>query len=299
MSRAASPPPNDMTTSPSTSEGPVLPPATAPWGAYERSARALQRISALGEMAGGITHDFRNILCIVASGIRVAERNMDDPARLKAALELAQEGVERGLKMTSRILGFTKRQDLVPEREDVNTLLRKLEVFLKYGAGSGIRINLMLDSDIPNCLVEPAPFNAAIINLVVNARDAMPDGGEICISTAHTPGDGFGFVRVRVEDHGKGIPPEVMRHIFDPFFTTKGENGTGLGVPQVQTMMRRIGGFLRVDTKVGAGSTFDLFFPIPRLSPAAIDRRQLDRWANEGGAIYAPHAGRAAELADR
>lgn len=261
-------------------------PAPAPWAAYERSARATQTLSALGEMTRGVAHDFRNILCIVASGLRVVERNIGDPARLKAALELTQEGIGRGLQMTSRILAFTKQPDFSPEQEDVNTLLRKLEVFLKYGVGSGIRVSLELESELPNCPVEPAPFNAAMINLVVNARDAMPDGGDISISTAHIPGDGFGYVRVRVQDSGVGIPPEVMRRIFEPFFTTKGENGTGLGIPQVQAMMRRIGGYLCIDSKIGAGSTFDLFFPVPRLSTATIDGRMLDRWANEGGAIY-------------
>jgi signal transduction histidine kinase len=261
--------------------------ATPLAGAPERSARAARMVSALGEMTGGIIHDFRNILCIVASGLRVAERNIGNPESLKAALEAIQEGVERGLTMTERILAFSQQRECESQKEDVNVLLGKLRVFLKYGAGSGIRVTMRLGSDLPNCPVDPLLFNAAMINLVVNARDAMPDGGDICISTAHIPGDGFGFVRVRVQDSGVGIPPEVMARIFDPFFTTKGEKGTGLGVPQVQAMMNRVGGCLRIDTKVGEGSTFDLFFPVPRLSTAAIDGRMLDRWANEGGAIYA------------
>ena len=271
--------------------------ATPLAGAPERSARAARMIGALGEMTGGITHDFRNILCIVASGLRVAERNIRNPESLKAALEAIQEGVERGFTMTERILAFSKQRECSPQKEAVNVLLGKLRVFLKYGAGSGIRVNLRLGSDLPNCPVDPPLFNAAMINLVVNARDAMPDGGDICISTAHVPGDGFGFVRVRVQDSGVGIPPEVMSRIFDPFFTTKGEKGTGLGVPQVQAMMNRVGGCLRIDTKVGEGSTFDLYFPVPRLSVAAIDRRQLDRWANEGGAIYGDRRSPASELA--
>ena len=273
--------------------------ATPLAGAPERGARAARMISALGEMTEGITHDFRNILCIVASGLRVAERNIGNPESLKAALEAIQGGVERGLTMTERILAFSQQRECAPQKEDVNVLLGKLCVFLKYGAGSGIRVTVGLGSDLPNCPVDPMLFNAAMINLVVNARDAMPDGGDICISTAHIPGDGFGFVRVRVQDSGVGIPPEVMTHIFDPFFTTKGEKGTGLGVPQVQAMMNRVGGCLRIDTKVGEGSTFDLFFPVPRLSVAAIDRRQLDRWANEGGAIFAERRSSAGERASR
>ena len=273
--------------------------ATPLAGAPDRSARAARMITALGEMTGGITHDFRNILCIVASGLRVIERNIGNPERLKAALGATQEGVERGLQMTERILAFSKQQECGPKNEDVNTLLGNLGVFLKYGAGSRIRVTLRLGSDLPNCPVDPPLFNAAIINLVVNARDDMPEGGDICISTAHIPGDGFGYVRVRVQDSGVGIPPEVMSRILEPFFTTKGEKGTGLGVPQVQAMMNRAGGCLRIDTKVGQGSTFDLFFPIPRLSVAAIDRRQLDRWTNEGGAIYATRHSSESELAEQ
>lgn len=274
---------------PSSSGSPIA--ATPLAGAPERSARAARMISALGEMTGGITHDFRNILCIVASGLRVAKRNIGNPERLKAALEATQEGVERGLQMTERILAFSRQQECALQKEDVNALLSKLRAFLKYGAGSGIRVTLRLGSDLPICPVDPPLFNAAIINLVVNARDAMPEGGDICISTAHIPGDGFGFVRVRVQDSGLGIPQEVMSRILDPFFTTKGEKGTGLGVPQVQAMMNRAGGCLRIDTKIGEGSTFDLFFPVPRLPVAAIDTRQLDRWANEGGAIFAERGG--------
>lgn len=284
--RRAAPSHLDRANAVATSAGsPIAAPPLA--GAPERSARAARMVSALGEMTEGIIHDFRNILCIVASGLRVAERNIGNPESLKAALEAIQEGVERGLTMTERILAFSQQRECAPQKEDVNVLLGKLRVFLKYGAGGGIRVTMRLGSDLPNCPVDPLLFNAAMINLVVNARDAMPDGGDICISTAHIPGDGFGFVRVRVQDSGVGIPPEVMARIFDPFFTTKGEKGTGLGVPQVQAMMNRVGGCLRIDTKVGKGSTFDLFFPVPRLSTAAIDGRMLDRWANEGGAIYA------------
>jgi signal transduction histidine kinase len=271
--------------------------ATPLAGAPERSARANRMISALGEMTGGITHDFRNILCIVASGLRVAERNIGKPARLKAALDAIQEGVERGLRMTSRILAFSNQQEFACEQKDVSSLLRELEVFLKYGAGSGIHVTLNLEPDLPNCPVDAARFNAAMINMVANARDAMPAGGDICISAVHVPGDRFDYVRVRVRDSGVGIPPEVMSRIFEPFFTTKGEKGTGLGVPQIQAMMHRAGGCLRIDSKLGEGSTFDLFFPVAKLP--TIDERQLERWANEGGAIYADQRGPPPELSGR
>jgi signal transduction histidine kinase len=267
----------------------------------DRSARAVQKISALGEMTGGIAHDFRNILAIVASGLRVAEDNAGDPEKLTAALAAARDGVERGSRMIARLLAFAGQHELKAGPEDVNALLEKLRMFVKYGAGPGIRVIFKLAPDLPKCLVDPPQFNAAILNLVVNARDAMPDGGAIRISTAAIRGMNLGrpcnYVRVRVRDQGAGMPREVLEHIFDPYFTTKGDSGTGLGVPQVQALMKQVGGYVAIDSCVGRGTTFDLFFPAREEEPAptADAWRQLDRWADEGGAITAPRAARAAQ----
>jgi signal transduction histidine kinase len=256
----------------------------------ERSELAAQNMCALGEMTGGIAHDFRNILSIVASGLRMAERSLDEQAGLKSALAAIQEGIARGERMTTRLLSFASQQELATSPEDVNALLRKLEPFIKYATDSGFRIELALAANLPACLVDPPRFNAAILNLVLNARDAMPEGGAIRISTTATRGTSFGqpcdYVRVRVRDHGTGMPSEILDQIFDPYFTTKGERGTGLGVPQVHALMKQVGGFVRVDSKVGEGTSFDLFFPFHADHPAASDAwRQLDRWADEGGAI--------------
>ncbi len=242
-----------------------------------RSARAAQRINALGEMTGGVVHDLRNILCVIASALRVAEQRPDDPAALDVALEHARNGVDRGLRTISRLLAFAMHQQRDAAPEDVNALLRKLEAFLKYGAGSGVQLVLGLAPNLPECLVDPAQFNAAILNLVVNARDAMPNGGVIRISTeaaAHEalPGGGHHSVLVRIADNGAGMPPEVASRVFDPYFTTKGDQGTGLGVPQVHALMQRIGGRVEVDSKVGAGTTFSLFFPIGVEPPASAAR---------------------------
>jgi len=253
----------------------------------DRSARAAQKISALGEMTGGIAHDFGNVLAVVESGLRVAEENAGNPARMTAALAAAHDGVERGRKMIARLLAFARQQELHPGPEDVNALLDKLGMFLKYAAGSEIRVILELASDLPKCLVDPPQFNAAILNLVVNARDAMPTGGSIRITTAVVQRQNCNYVRVRVSDDGCGMPPDVKKRIFDPYFTTKGESGTGLGIPQVQALMRQVRGHLTVDSKVGEGTSFDLLFPVHAQAPAFAPDvwRQLDRWADEGGAI--------------
>jgi len=258
----------------------------------ERSELAAQKMCALGEMTGGIAHDFRNILSIVSSGLRAAERNLDDSTKLQSAFLAIQEGIARGAKMTARLLSFASQQELVASPEEVNSLLRKLEPFLTYGAGSGFRIELALAANLPTCLVDPPRFNAAVLNLVVNARDAMPEGGIIRISTAAVRGMKLGqpcdYVCVRVRDEGVGMPPEVLQRIFDPYFTTKGERGTGLGVPQVHALMEQVGGFVRVDSNVGEGTSFDLFFPVhgEQLQAVGDAWREIDQWANEGGAVF-------------
>ena len=254
----------------------------------DRSAHAVQKISALGEMTGGIAHDFGNILAVIASGLRVAQDNAGDSSKRMAALAAANDGVERGQRMISRLLAFARQQELHPGPEDVNALLDKLAMFLKYGAGAEIRVVLELAPDLPKCLVDPPQFNAAILSLVVNARDAMPAGGTIRITTsAVVRRQNRNYVRVRISDDGAGMSPDVRKRIFDPYFTTKGESGTGLGIPQVQALMRQVGGYLTVNSKVGKGTSFDLFFPVHVEQPAAAPDawRQLDRWADEGGAI--------------
>lgn len=256
----------------------------------ERSARAAERITALGEMTRGIAHDFRNVLCMLTSGLNIAETSMDDAKKLKLALNAMHDGIARGLRVTNQLLDFSRQQELKPGADDINALLAAMKAFLSYGAGPGICVLLDLAPALPDCFVDPPQLNAAILNLVVNARDAMPDGGEVRISTAlvHScRGDGRDYVRVRVRDNGAGMAPDVLARIFDPFFTTKGDGGTGLGVPQVQALMNRVHGHVMVDSTVGKGTAFDLFFPVqndpPSLAPDVA--RQLDRWADEGGAF--------------
>lgn len=235
--------------------------------AAARSERAAQRIAALGEMTGGIAHDFRNILAVIEAGLRLAERNIADPTEARACLARARDGVERGLQLTSQLLTFAKQQELEPRPCDVNDLLRSFELLLKYAAGP-VHIAFELSSAIPKCLVDPPQFSAAVLNLVVNARDAMPEGGEVRISTALCEAAGSskpgGFVRVRVKDNGQGMPEDVLQRIFDPLFTTKGEKGTGLGLPHVCAFMRLVGGYVEVTSHPMDGSTFDLLFPAAR-----------------------------------
>jgi signal transduction histidine kinase len=267
MARIANPDFNER--HPRHEDGDRLEPELAKRSAAEQRVRATQRISALGEMTGGIAHDFRNILTVIRSGLRLAERNLQCPDTLRACIAGAREGVDRGLQLTSQLLDFAKQQELEPRPGDANELLRNLELLLRYSAGPDVRIVLELASDIPECLIDPPQFNAAVLNLVVNARDAMPDGGEVRISTGRPesknsacgPPSPGAYVRVRVKDSGQGMPAEVLQQIFDPLFTTKGAKGTGLGLPQVCAFMRLIGGYIDVASEPGIGTTIDLLFP--------------------------------------
>jgi signal transduction histidine kinase len=235
----------------------------------EQRERATQRLAALGEMTGGIAHDFRNLLAIIESGLRLAEKSLQEPENVRVCIAAAREGIDRGVKLTSQLLAFAKQQELEARAGDVNKLLRNLELLLKYSVGPEIRIVLELASDIPNCRIDPSQFDVAVLNLAFNARDAMPHGGEVRISTARwvaetaasgSPAPGT-YVRVRVSDSGQGMPAEVVQKVFDPFFTTKGEKGNGLGLPHVYEFMRRIAGHISVTSKLGRGTTFDLLFP--------------------------------------
>jgi len=235
----------------------------------EQRARAKQKLVAVGEMTGGIVHDFRNLLAVIESGLGLAERSAEQPEKVRVYIATAREGIDRGVKLTSQLLAFAKHQELEPSAGDVNELLRDLELLMKYSAAPGIRIVLKLASDIPKCLIDPSQFDVAVLNLVVNARDAMPNGGELQISTercgveAAMP-DSLApatYVRVRVKDSGHGMPAEVARKVFDPFFTTKGERGTGLGLPRVYAFMRMVGGYVCVTSEWGSGTTVDLLFP--------------------------------------
>jgi signal transduction histidine kinase len=220
-------------------------------------------------MTMGIVHDFRNLLAVIDSGLRLAEKSSGEPEKVRTCIAAAREGINRGAGLATQLLTFARQRHFEALPGDANELLRNLELFLTYGAGPRNRVVLKLAADIPKCMLDSSQFNAAVVNLIVNARDAMPNGGEIQISTERwvvetatsgSPVPGT-YVRVRVKDNGQGMPAEVVRRIFDTFFTTKGEEGTGLGLPQVYAFMRLIGGHVGVTSEPGIGTTFDLLFP--------------------------------------
>jgi signal transduction histidine kinase len=236
--------------------------------AAQQRERALHRLASLGHMTGGIAHDFRNLLAVVESGLRLAERKADQPESVRAYIAAAREGINRGVDLTSQLLDFANNKQLDVQARDLNELVRSSEPFLRYGAGPNIRVRLELGSDVPSCQIDPSLFDAAVLNLVFNARDAMPSDGEICIATERfhetdsMPGQlapGI-YARLRIKDYGCGMTPAILQKVLDPFFTTKGENGTGIGLAQVDASVRMMGGHLRIASERGAGTTVDLLF---------------------------------------
>lgn len=229
----------------------------------------MYRLATVGEMTGGIVHDFRNLLGVIASSLRLAEGKVDEPDKVRAYIAAAREAIRRGGELTSQLLTFAKHQELDAHIGDLNEVLLTFAPFLRYGAGTDIRVKFELEPDIPDCLVDSALFDVAILNLVVNARDAMPKGGEIRIvtersdqtkATASAPARGA-CVRLRVIDNGHGMSEEVLRKAFDPFFTTKGEVGTGIGLSQVRAYMQMVGGHIQITSAPGHGTTVELLFP--------------------------------------
>jgi signal transduction histidine kinase len=216
----------------------VMHDAGGPWNQAQLEQSA---IAVLGQMTAGATHDFRNLLSVIDSALRIAERNLEFPAVARKYIDGARNGVERGLK-----------------------LIRDLAPLLKLISGPTTHIKLRLRSDIPKVRVEKFQFDAAILNLVANARDATPEGGEIRIVTdcVEDPNEaGRSCVCVSVQDVGPGITCETMEQIFEPFFTTKGAGGTGLGLPQVRAFINSNHGRLTVKSDPAHGTAFDLFFP--------------------------------------
>ena len=238
----------------------------------QHRAMVLMKLRALGQMSGSMAHDFNNVLAVVEAGLRLIDRNAEDPAKVRAIAQEAQEAAARANGLVSQLQAFARGQELDLRTCDAADLLRRLEPVLRRACGASAELELELGSEPLPCSVDSTQFDATMLNLVVNARDAMPKGGVIRIAAdriswkkkaAGNPSADV-CIRILVEDEGEGMPDEVQRRIFDPFFTTKAEKGgTGLGLAQVYGFMQQIGGDVLVRSRVGKGTTFELLLPCP------------------------------------
>jgi PAS domain S-box-containing protein len=232
-----------------------------------------QRLQAVGQLTGGVAHDFNNLLTVVLGNASVlAEDPAIDAERRIRLAEMIVSAAERGAELTKRLLAFSRRQALRPEPVDVNRLIHDMEGLLRRTLGEHIEIIIVSVARRP-ALADPVQVESAILNLAINARDAMPGGGKLTIETrdiSHTrdgaqsddelmPGE---YVRTAVSDTGTGMPPEVMARAFEPFFTTKDVGqGSGLGLSMVYGFTKQSGGQARIESTVGRGTTVSLYLP--------------------------------------
>ena len=221
-----------------------------------RRAAVAQNLEAMGQMTASVAHDFRNVLTALQATLRLVGKRGPDAALLgEGAATLA-----RGNAMVDRLLAVSRRQDVRPETHDVNALVTDLATTLRHVAGLDTTVTFDLAPTLPLCRLDRVQFDAALMNLVVNARQAMPGGGVVTVTSRPAVAGASGAV-VAVRDVGCGIDAATLKRVFEPFFTTKARTGTGLGLAQVQGFMEEIGGRVTIDSIVGVGTTVSLHLP--------------------------------------
>ncbi|MGZ8316161.1 MAG: PAS domain S-box protein [Telluria sp.] len=225
-----------------------------------------QKMEAIGQLTGGIAHDFNNLLSVVASGMELIRLQAEGVDR--RVLDSVQRAVERGSALTQQLLSFARQQPLAPSLHNPNKLIEGFESILRRAVDPATDFRIELGRGLRPVLIDEARFEAAVLNLVVNARDALPDGGRLVLQTSDltleqhvrlAPGR---YVKLTLQDNGSGMTPEVAARAFEPFFTTKPiGKGTGLGLSQVHGFIIQSGGDVSVDSAPGAGTTFTILLP--------------------------------------
>jgi signal transduction histidine kinase len=232
-----------------------------------------QKMEAVGHLTGGVAHDFNNLLLVITGNLdRLAREVADDP-RLEAFVASAQKAAVRGAQLTNQLLAFARRQTLRSEARPVNQLVHEFEVLTARMLGEAIDTEFLTDPGAGACLVDPVQFGSAMLNLFVNARDAMPDGGQLTIRTGnvvldartaarYADAEAMEYVFIEVADTGHGMPADVRRRATEPYFTTKASGkGTGLGLAQVHGFARQSGGFLTIASPPGGGARITIHLP--------------------------------------
>jgi two-component system NtrC family sensor kinase len=241
--------------------------------AAEEALRQSQKLEAIGHLTGGIAHDFNNLLTIIIGNLEAALRQPDDSAKLKRRIDNAMHGANRAATLTKRLLAFSRQQPLMPKPIDVNRLLNGMSDFLHRSLGEHIALEVVGGAGVWPVEADPAELESALLNLAVNARDAMAGGGKLTIEAGNSwlddayceahaglrPGQ---YVLISVTDTGAGMSKEVIERAFEPFFTTKQSgHGTGLGLSQVYGFVKQSGGHVRIYSEVGEGTTINVYLP--------------------------------------
>jgi PAS domain S-box-containing protein len=222
-----------------------------------------QRLDALGRLTGGVAHDFNNLLTVIIGALDVILRHPDDAARRSRLGEAALAAGRRGQRLTAQLLAFARRQPLQLETREINGLIRESEPLLRRAIGQGLTLTLQLCEGKDIARIDPAQFEASLLNLIVNAVDASLPGSEIIIQTQPCTIRASEHIRMSVIDNGQGMSAGVVKRIFEPFFTTKpAGKGTGLGLSQVYGFVKQSGGEIDVNSTEGRGTAFHIYLPV-------------------------------------
>ena|SRR5271166_1774663 len=266
----------------------------------EESLRQAQKIEAVGQLTGGVAHDFNNLLTIIMGGLEIIERQIPELPASPAALwidrarEMALKGVNRAATLTQRLLAFSRQQPLSPQSIDANRLVSGISDLLRRTIGEAVSLETVMAGGLWNAFADPNQLENALVNLAVNARDAMPNGGKLTIETencylddayvdtlaeAVRPGQ---YVMIAVADSGEGMDSITLQRAFEPFFTTKGiGKGTGLGLSQVYGFVRQSAGHVRIYSEPGEGTTVKIYLPryfgADKAGGIAVPKRTLPR----------------------
>ncbi|MEO8279773.1 MAG: PAS domain S-box protein [Ideonella sp.] len=241
--------------------------------ALERAREELfqaQKLDAIGQLTGGVAHDFNNLLAVVLNSLELLRRRVPRDENTDRLIDNAVRGVERGVLLTRRMLAFARRQELAPVAVHLNALVRGMHDLLESSLGLAIRLELAIADNLQRVMVDPNQLELALLNLAINARDAMPQGGRLTISAreesasanATTRMAAGNYVVLSMADSGSGMSEQTLAHAMEPFFTTKGPGkGTGLGLPMVHGLAAQSGGQFRLLSTEGVGTTAELWLP--------------------------------------
>jgi PAS domain S-box-containing protein len=232
-----------------------------------------QKLEAIGQLTGGVAHDFNNLLQVISGNLQLLSKDIAGNARAEMRVQSALAGVARGSKLASQLLAFARRQPLEPRVLNVGRLIKGMDEMLRRALGGEIEVETVVAGGLWNSLIDPDQLENAVLNLAINARDAMNGEGRLTIETSnaflddeyvrqHDELSAGQYVMIAVTDTGTGIPPDILERVYEPFFTTKAEDkGTGLGLAMVYGFLKQSGGHVKIYSEVGAGTTVKMYFP--------------------------------------
>jgi PAS domain S-box-containing protein len=259
----------------------------------EAALRQAQKMEAVGKLTGGVAHDFNNLLQVIGGNLQLLQKDLSGSEQAQRRLQTAVGAVERGARLASQLLAFARRQPLEPLPLNVGRLVRGMDELLRRALGEDIELETVIAGGLWNTFADPNQLENVILNLAINARDAMEGEGKLTIEAGNamlddhyaqlhsevTPGQ---YVMLAISDTGCGMPPEILERVFEPFFTTKPEGrGTGLGLSMVYGFVKQTGGHIKIYSEVGHGTTLKLY--LPRSFQAEVQRKEVVASPIEGG----------------